>query len=178
MLHYIAMAFFIKMYSFFFTLLPLHIMNSQEVIKCSEIHLNDARFIVGKEFTGSYENTSAYLDNVKAELKKNAIAFDELQAVSVYLSDPATDKPSNLKSFQGFVATKEIAKTGNLLSQKLTAGKYIIARTKNAKLVWQLFEEAYKYASQHKIKTSNLPPVVITTVEENMPVFSLYLLEQ
>lgn len=142
-------------------------------INVEEKTISASKFIIGKNFTGSFDKTSSYLNDVKADLASRKIAYNELEAVSIYLSDPSAEKPDQLKSYHGFVIRTE-AKTNELVDRKLESGKYLVTSTKNDSLVWAMFEEAYTFAGRNGIKLSEHPPVMISTVENEKPLFSIY----
>ena len=151
-------------------------LNSNTDIKVTEKNLTGPITMIGKNFTGSYENTSQYLDAVKKDLKDQKIKYHELEAVSVYLSDLSTEKPSNLNSFHGFVIKQDASPKKDYYLRKLEAGKYIVTATKKPELLWNMFQEAYQYAGKKNITIADVAPVLITTVENKAPLFSIYFL--
>lgn len=143
----------------------------------SEVTLHSAMNLSGRTFKGPYDKTSAYLDQVKSELKKSKVDFSELETVSIYLSDPSNTSSDQLESFHGFVS-KSAVNVGGILTKQLKAGHYLVSKTKDAAKIWDSFGEAYQYAEQKQLKISDTPPVLITTVEDKAPVFTMYFLLQ
>jgi DNA gyrase inhibitor GyrI len=153
---------------------PNHVtMNTNSLIETRQFTLSKTWYIIGKNYTGAYDKTSSYLDDVKAALKSKKLSFNELEAVSIYLSDPATERPEELKSFHGFVTKEGIAKDG-FVAKELSSGEYITTITKDPASVWNMFGEAYGYAGTHNLKIADDAPVLITTVENKAPLFTLY----
>jgi DNA gyrase inhibitor GyrI len=139
----------------------------------SELTLSQPLNLTGRTFKGSYDNTSKYLDQVKEELKKVKIDYNEMEAVSIYLSDPESTSADQLESFHGFV-TKSSVEKGGIVTRQLKAGRYIISKTKDVTKIWDSFGEAYQYAGQKQLQISDVPPVLITTVEDKTPLFTMY----
>lgn len=153
---------------------PNHVtMNTNSTIETLQFTLSKTCYIIGKNYAGAYDKTSSYLDDIKAALKSKKLPFNELKAVSIYLSNPATEKPEELKSFHGFITKEAIAKDG-FVAKELSSGKYITTITKDPASVWNMFGEAYGYAGSQNLKITDDPPVLITTVENNAPLFTLY----
>lgn len=155
--------------------------NGSTVMKMSidvkEITLTNSIHYIGNEFKGPYEKSSDYLEEVKTKLKSNQIRINEFEAVSIYLSDPSVDSPDQLRSFHGFVTTtKHEAK--DYQTSQLKPGSYIVAKTMDMSEIWDLFGAVYQYAGQNKIQVQDFPPVMITSVEDKAPVFTLYVAKQ
>lgn len=135
--------------------------------------LTSSLYFIGNDFFGSYENTSKNLDQLKREFKARNISFNELEAVSIYLSDPSLVQQSKLKAFHGFV-TESFLKIESFVTKELPHGRYLLAKTKDPNHIWDMFGEAYKYGGQNNLTISQEPPVLITTVEQNAPLFTMY----
>ena len=121
------------------------------------------------------KNTSTYLDVVKTRLFNQKVLYNELEAVSVFYSDPSNSAQETLRSFQGFVMTAKSPKEmPNLKIIKLVKGRYLVASSKNQSELWKLFEVGYEHAAIKKIKLVEAAPLVLTSVKDNKPFFSVY----
>lgn len=139
--------------------------------------LSSPKYFAGKFFSGSYNHTSEYLDQVKSQLLKASISFDELAAVSIYLSDPAVTKETELMSYHGFVVDSGKPVQGFELKE-MPPGQYLKAFSKDADQIWASFGATYQFAAENNIALAEDAPVLITTVENQAPLFSLYFRTQ
>ncbi len=140
-----------------------------------EITITQTKKFIGETVNGSYDKTSQYLDKIKERLSGQGISFEEFETLSIYYSDPDTTNVDDLTSFNGFLLPDSSLSDSNFEMIELEKGNYIVSSSSNPEEIWKMFGEVYTFAHKNRIAITETPPLLITSIEDDKPKFSLYL---
>ncbi|AYB31612.1 AraC family transcriptional regulator [Chryseolinea soli] len=132
---------------------------------------------VGKNFTGDYRQSFAYIKEVQTLLDALSVKWIPNKVLGIYYDHPAEKKAEDLQSFQGvFTENEQVIPTGALSTIELAGSfLYTIVSGDPTQTIGEGYAALFEYVGRHAIKLKSNAGIQIVTLENGMAQTEIYL---